>query len=323
MKNFEYAAPASVDEAVAMLSDTWGETEVLAGGTDLVTVLKQRLVEPKRVVSLKQCSDLAGIKKQGDALHIGAMTTLADFIANSDVQNEFPCLHTAAVNVSAPQIINAGTVGGDLLQRPRCWYYRMGFGLLGQHNGKPLIPEGENRYHAVFGNDGPVYFVSPSSLAPGLVALDAKVQVQGPKGNREISVAELYRAPSSEDEREYTIKPNEVLTAIVIPMQGLKNGVYEVRQREGLDWPMTAAVVAYKDEDGKASDARVVLGHVAPTPWKADNAAAALNGQTVNEESAAKAGAAAAEGAKPLSGNAYKVHQIKAAVKRAALAARG
>lgn len=321
MKDFAYAAPSTLDDTIALLSDSWGKTEILAGGTDLLTSLKQDLTAPSKVVSLRNVKGLRGISKKGGVLNIGATTTLAELLDNKDVQKNFPALTTAAQNVAAPQILNLGTVGGDLLQRPRCWYYRQGLGLLAQKDGKSLIPDGENRYHAIFGNTGPAYFVNPSSLAPGLIALGATMNVQGSGGERSIAAGKFFSAPSSESEREYVLKSDEVLTGVSVPLNGLKNGTYEIRQRRGLDWPMVAASVAFKLDGGTASDANVVLGHVAPTPWQSASSSSALNGQQVNEASAAKAGVAAQQGASPMSMNGYKVIQVKVAVKRAVMAA--
>jgi xanthine dehydrogenase YagS FAD-binding subunit len=322
MKSFEYAAPKTLKEATALLSDKWGETEILAGGTDLVTSLKQQLTAPKRVVSLKNISDIRGIKKQGNALNIGAMTTLGELIANADVQKNFPALVTAVKNIASPQILSMGTVGGDLCQRPRCWYFRNGLGAPAQKETAGLVRDGDNRYHAIFGTDGNALFVSASSLGPALVALGAKMTVEGPKGkSRTVSASEFFRAPKSEQEREISIAASEILTGISIPMTGLKNATYEVRHRYGLDWPYVTASVAFSDKNGSVSDARVVLGHVAATPWSAAAAGKALNGTRLNESAAGKCADAAVEGAKPLSRNAYKVQLAKTAVKRAILAA--
>ncbi len=321
MNAFEYANPASVEEAVGLLAASWGETEVLAGGTDLISLLKQGLTQPRLVVSLKNVKGLSGIESKGGAVRIGATTKLKDFVANKDVQTNFPGLVTAARNIAGEQMLNMGTVGGEILQRPRCWYYRNGLGLLGMKEGKSLIETGENRYHAIFANSGAAKFVHASSLAPGLVALGATMHVQGPKGARAVAAGEFFAAPKTETDRESVLAPNEVLTAIEIPAAGLKNGVYEVRHRKGLDWPMVAAFVAFKDNGGKAQDARIVLGHVAPGPWNSKKGAAALEGQAVTDASLANAAEAALAEATPLSGNKYKVQQSKVAIRRAGLAA--
>ena len=320
MKDFEYANPTSVKAAVDLLSNTWGNTEVLAGGTDLITSMKQGLTEPVRLVSLKNIKKLQGISTKKGMLRIGAATPLSALAANDDVQQHFPALVTAIEGIGSAQMINVGTAGGDLLQRPRCWYFRQGYGLLGVYEGKSLIPEGDNRYHAIFGNAGPAYYVNPSSLAPALIALGASVSVVGDDGEREIKVADLHTTPSNTAQREFSIEPNEIVVAITIPMNGLKNATYEIRQRRGLDWPLVTASVAFK-AGSTVSGTNVVLGHVAPVPWRSSAASAALNGKFVNAAAAAAAGEAATRGAVPLSKNGYKVQQVKVAVKRAILAA--
>jgi xanthine dehydrogenase YagS FAD-binding subunit len=321
MKAFEYAAPATVREATALLSDTWGKTEVLAGGTDLLTSLKQDLTAPDRVVSLKNVAELKGISKQGEALRIGATTTLESLVENPEVRERFPALITAAAAVSSPQLMSLGTVGGDLCQRPRCWYYRNGFGLFAQKGGVSLVRQGDNRFHAIFATDGSALFVSASSLGPVLIALGATLHAEGPEGrSREIPAAEFFQIPKHENDRETVLKPNELLTAIVLPLRGLRNAHYEVRHRHGLDWPYVTATVTLPAPGGPASDARVVLGHVAPVPWVAKEAAAVLRGD-INEHVARRCGEAAVRGAQPLSRNAYKVQLVKTAVKRAVLAA--
>ena len=318
MKSFEYTAPKTLDEAAGLLSERWGETEVLAGGTDLVTCMKQQIAAPKRVVSLKNLADLKGIKTEGKSVVIGATTTLGELIANSSVQEHFPALITATKNIMSPQLLTLGTVGGELLQRPRCWFYRNGLGLYSD----TLIREGDNRYHAIFGNAGPALFVHPSSLAPVFVALGATMIVSAAKNKkREVPAAKFFQTPKSDQERESALKPNEILAGISVPISGLKNAVYEVRHRQTIDWPYVTAAVAFALKGGSASDARVVLGHVAPIPWVSQNAAKALNGASITEIAAAKVGDAATQGAKPLSKNEYKVQLVRVAVKRAIIAA--
>jgi len=217
-----------------------------------------------------------------------------------------------------------GTVGGDLCQRPRCWYYRSGYGLLAMQNGKSMVTEGDNRYHAIFGNAGPAYFVNPSSFAPALIALGAKVRIVGPQGSREIPLAEFFRTPAAAGEKENALAPNEILAEILVPPAArVRNATYEVRQKEALDWPLSAAAVALEMDGKTVKSARVVLGHVAPVPWAAKDAEALLAGKTVTEALADQVGEAAVKGAKPLSRNGYKVRLARVAVKRAILRAAG
>ena len=323
MEAFEYASPTTKEAAVRLLAESWGETELLAGGTDLLSLMKDYVSTPKRVVSLAAIPDLKGINyKAASGLRIGATATLQDLLDSADVKKLYPGLIQAAEGVRSQQIHSMGTVGGDLLQRPRCWYFRGGHGLLAQINGKSLVPDGENQFHAILGNAGPAYFVNPSSFAPILIALGAKVRLLGPSGAREVPVDKFFTTPSSNDQREYDLKPNEILTDITVPApSSARMAVYEVRQKEALDWPLAAAAVVLNLSGKTVKSARVVLGHVAPVPWPSPEAEAALAGKTVSESVADEAGKAAVAKATPLSKNSYKVQLARVAVKRAILAA--
>jgi len=323
MQAFEYAQPTTKDEAVRLLAGANGSAVALAGGTDLLSLMKDHIVAPKRVVSLKQVRDLRGIEfKPASGLRLGAMATFEELLDNRDVRKHYPALSQAAEGVASPQVRSMGTVGGDLCQRPRCWYYRSGFGLLATYNGKPLVPDGDNRYHAILGNSGPAYFVSPSSLGPILVALGAKLHLHGPDGNRELAVEKFFVTPGSDQETEHALQPNEIVTEILVPAPGgAKMAVYEVRQKEALDWPLAAAAVVLSMDGSTVKTARVVLGHVAPVPWPAPEAEQYLAGKPLEEEVAAEAGKAALSKATPLSKNAYKVQLARVAVKRALLRA--
>jgi xanthine dehydrogenase YagS FAD-binding subunit len=324
MRAFEYASPTTKEQAIALLGAKWGEREVLAGGTDLLSLMKDAVSEPRRLVNIKDIKELEGIKYDASTgLRLGALVTFQELIENETVRKEYPSLSQAASGVTAPQIRNVGTVGGDLCQRPRCWYFRSGLGLLAQDaSGKSLVIDGENKYHAILANSGPAYFVSPSSLAPALIALGAKVRVFGVKGSREIAAEKFFQTPKSNDEREYVLRPNELVSEILVPpAAGVRNATYEVRQKEALDWPLAAAAVALKMNGTKVASARVVLGHVAPVPWPAAEAEKFLAGKTISAKVAEQAGAAAVTGAKSLSQNGYKIQLARVAVKRAILRA--
>jgi xanthine dehydrogenase YagS FAD-binding subunit len=320
MNSFEYANPTTIQEAVALLAPRWGQADVLAGGTDLLSLLKEGLHAPKRVVNIKGIKELDGITKSEAGLRIGALVTIADLMNNADVKAGYKSLVQAAAGVTSPQIRHMGTVGGDLCQRPRCWYYRDGFGLFGMKDGQSLVQNGENKYHAIFGG-GPAYFVSASSFGPALIALGAKVKLVSAKGTREVPVAKFFVTPANETSREIALAPNEILTEIVIPAGASRNATYEVRQKEALDWPLAAASVALKMKGNSVASAKIVLGHVAPTPWVAADAEKMLVGKTITPEVAEEAGKAAVAGAQPLSQNAYKVQLARVAVKRALLEA--
>jgi xanthine dehydrogenase YagS FAD-binding subunit len=326
MEAFAYANPSTLNEALASLGNTWDEAAVLAGGTDLISLMKQYVYSPKRVVNIKGIKELKGIERRGDgSFRIGAAVTLDELTRHRQLSAELPALLLAARGVTSPQMRNMGTVGGDLCQRPRCWYFRNGLGLLATGpDGKSLVQGGENQYHAILGHQNKAYFVSASSFGPALVSYGAKLKLISPTGSREVDAEKFFRVPASNDEREIDLKPNEILTEIIIPpANGLKSATYEVRQREAFDWPLVTASVAVRMNGGKVSDARITLGHVAPIPWKSDAAAKALIGKSITEATAAEAGAAATVGASPLSQNAYKVQLAKVAVKRALLAAIG
>jgi xanthine dehydrogenase YagS FAD-binding subunit len=321
MQAFEYADPTTLQEALGLLGSKWGEADVLAGGTDQLSLMKDYLATPKRLVNVKNIKELGGIQNSKTGLRIGATVTFEELAENAEVRKLFPALAEAAHGVSSPQIRNMGTVGGDLCQRPRCWYYRQGFGVLATKDGQALVPNGENRYHAILGNSGPAYFVSASSLGPALVALGAKIRLAAASGHREVAAAKFFVTPQNENTREIALLPNEILTEIFVPHEGTKNATYEVRQKEALDWPLAAASVALKMKGSTVASARIVLGHVAPTPWAATQAEQALTGKAVTTESAEEAAKAALADAKPLSQNGYKVQLARVAVKRALLQA--
>lgn len=324
MQPFEYANPSTVKEAVGLLGSQWGEADVLAGGTDLISLMKEYIATPKRVVNIKNIKELGGISNSKAGLRIGAAVTLDELLENAEIRKNFPALMQAAHGVSSPQIRNMGTVGGDLCQRPRCWYYRDGQGLLAKDKGgNSLVPNGENKYHAILGNSGPAYFVSASSLGPALIALGAKVKLVSASGTRELPVDKFFVTPKDDSSREIAMNPNELLTEIIVPHSGSKNATYEVRQKEALDWPLATASVSLKMKGSSIASARVVLGHVAPTPWAASSADQVLAGKALTPAVAEEAAKAALANATPLSQNAYKVTLARVAVKRALLHAAG
>jgi xanthine dehydrogenase YagS FAD-binding subunit len=325
MQRFELANPTTTAQAVSLLGDKWGEVEVLAGGTDLLSLMKDFIVTPKRVVNLKGIKALGGISSTPAGLRIGALATFEELQDSVIVRRSYPALRLAAAGVTSPQIRAMGTVGGDLCQRPRCWYFRGGYGLLGKdQSGKSLVVNGDNRYHAIFGNDGPAYFVNPSSLAPVLVSLGAKIRIHGPRGERTIAAEDFFLTPKSDSEREHALAPNEVLTEVIVPAPGsTKCTIYEVRQKEALDWPLAVACVALTLNGKTVRSARITLGHVAPVPWRARAAEEAIMGKAISEETVALISEAAVKDARPMSGNAYKVQLARVAVKRAILETAG
>jgi xanthine dehydrogenase YagS FAD-binding subunit len=323
MRAFEYASPTTKEQAVGLLGATWGQTEVLAGGTDLLALMKDDVVHPKRLVNIKEIKDLHGVTADAQGLRIGALTTLGDLADNANVLKNYPALADALNEAASPQVRNLATLGGNLCQRPRCWYFRQGLGLLPKdESGKDLVADGDNRYHAILGNDGPAKFVSPSSVVPALIAYGAKVRLVGPKSKRELPLEKFFVTPKTEADREHDLRPNEIITEVVLPSAGgVKAAHYEVRQKEAFDWPLAVAAVALKMNGSAVQSARVVMGYVAPVPWPSPEAEQALAGKNISAEVAEAAANAAVSGAKPLGRNAYKVQLARVAVKRAILKA--
>jgi xanthine dehydrogenase YagS FAD-binding subunit len=323
MRSFEYASPTTKEQAVALLGATWGQAEVLAGGTDLLALMKDDVVRPKRLVNIKQIKEMNGVNATSQGLRIGALTALGELADNVNVIKDYPALAEAINDAASPQIRNMATLGGNLCQRPRCWYFRGGFGLLPKNEaGKDLVTDGENRYHAIIGNDGPAKFVSPSTIVPVLVAYGASVRLSGSKGPRDIPLEQFYVIPKTETEREHDLKPNEILSEIVLPPpRELRVAHYEIRQKQAFDWPLAVAAVALKMNGSSVESARVVIGYVAPIPWRSAEAERVLTGTVISEDTAKAAAEAALQKATPLSHNAYKIQLAKVAVKRAILKA--
>jgi len=323
MRPFEYATPTTKEQAVSLLGAQWGQAEVLAGGMDLLSLMKDDVVHPKRLVSINQLQGLDGPITDGQ-VQFSALTTLAELADNVNVVKDYPALAEAVNHAASPQIRNMATLGGNLCQRPRCWYFRGGFGLLPKdESGKDLAAAGDNRYHAILGNDGPAKFVSPSSIVPALVAYGAKVQLFGPKGSREMPLENFYVIPKAEAEREHDLKPNEIVIRVTLPApdKDLNVAHYEIRQKAAFDWPLVVAVVALRMSGSRVQQARVVMGHVAPVPWVSAEAAQVLTSKNFSEDLVRAAADAALASAKPLSQNAYKVQLARVAVKRAILKA--
>jgi xanthine dehydrogenase YagS FAD-binding subunit len=325
MRAFEYVSPHTRSQAVSLLGASWGSTEVLAGGTDLLALMKDNVITAKRLVNIKDIADLRGVSSTPPGLRVGAMTTLAELGDDQKVKADYPALSEALLEAASPQIRNMATIGGNLCQRPRCWYFRNGFGLLPKdEGGKELIADGENRYHAILGNQGAAKFVSPSTVAPILIAYGATIRLEGAKGKRELPLEKFFVIPKSGNEREHDLRPNEIVTEILIPPAGgVKAAHYEVRQKEAFDWPLAVAADALKMKGSNIESARIVLGYVAPVPWPSAEAERALVGKPVNKDVARRAAEAALEKASPLSHNAYKVRLAKVAVTRAILKASG
>ncbi len=324
MKAFEYAAPRTEAGVLELLSEEPGKTEVLAGGTDLVGLMRKMIVTPDRVINLMDIPTLKVLEAAPEGgLVIGAAVTL-DELLESPYLADYPALVQAIRGIDSMQLQAQGTIGGEVCQRPRCWFFRNGHGLVNPQ--EDPAGQGDNRFHAIFGNQGPAKFVSSSRTAPALIALNAMARVLGPKADDEtmIPLSEFFRTPRYAGQRETVLEPNQFVTHLVLPpVQDRHNATYEVRHGAGPDYPLAAAAAGLQLEQGRVRDARIVLGQVAPTPWISQRAADTLRGLTVSPETAEAAGEAAVSEATPLSGNQYKVQLAKVAVKRAVLLAAG
>jgi xanthine dehydrogenase YagS FAD-binding subunit len=322
MKAFEYAAPQTEQDVLALLSAEPDQVEILAGGTDLVGLMKKMIVTPDRVVNIMEVPTLKSVDELPDGgLSIGAAVTL-DVLLDHPYLDVYPSIKQAIRGISSMQLQCQGTLGGEICQRPQCWFYRNGLGLVGAD-----VEGGANRYHAILGNQGLAKFVNSSRIAPALISLDARLRIIGPDEGAEqfIAVEDFFRVPKREGDRLSALAPGQFVTHVILPpIAGRTCAAYEVRHGEGPDYPLAAASVALRmDALGTVREAKITLGHVAPTPWVAHEAARMLIGHRVDVARAEAAGEAAVALATPMSENEYKVQLAKTAVKRAILLAAG
>jgi len=296
----------------------------IGGGQDLLARLKDYITQPDRVVNVKNALATT-ITRENGGLRLGAAVKMVDLAEHADVARMYPAVTAAAIEVGTPQIRNQGTVGGNLNQRPRCWYFRNEeFVCFKKGGDRCFSPTGENQFHAIFGG-GPSFIVHPSSLAVPFVAYGATFRLFGPNGERLVPAAAYFTLPTRQNVKtENVLAPNELLTHVILPPPGnLKSGHYEVRYKTSHDWPIAFATVLLAMNGTTVESARVVMGAVAPVPWRSQPAEQALAGKTITEATASAAADAAVQGATPLRQNGYKVQVAKTAVKRAILRAAG
>jgi len=326
MKSFEWTNPSSVSEAVKMLTvsapgDIDDAPRPIAGGQDLLTTMKDYTSRPVRVVNLKNIRGLNQIKVNGRGLTIGALVTLSELEEHADVRKSFPGLVEAAHSIATPQIRNLGTVGGNLCQRPRCWYFRLEeVNCLKKGGSECYAANGENKYNAIIGG-GPSYIVHPSDLAPMLLALGASVTVVGAKGKRVIPLDKFFTLPSEGNiRRENVLKNEEIITEIIVPSSAVAaHSTYlKFKERESLDFALASAAVAVQlGANREVKDARIVLGGVAPIPWRVPAAEKFVIGKSLTPDVLAETAKIALAEAKPLEKNAYKVPLTQTLVRRA------
>jgi xanthine dehydrogenase YagS FAD-binding subunit len=330
MKSFELYEPTTVTEAVGLLDKFATSGKALGGGSDLITGVMKDWVTgkgmpiPAQIVDLTTIPELKGIKIGSDGAHIGATTTLTDIVEHADLQNTFPMLTQAAVSIASPLIRNFGTLGGNLNQRPRCWFFRgENFACYKKGGDFCYAVTGDNRYHAIIGGEL-CYIVHPSDTATALLALNATAKVAGPSGTRDVPFDQYFIGPREDVLRENVLKPNEVLTEVFIPAPaaGTKMAWTKLKDRQVYDFALTSVAVSFTANGGNWSDGRVVLGGVSPVPYRAKVVEDALKGKDI--KSTIKAAAAQIRTvARPMSLNAYKVDIAQGLVERTVLQALG
>lgn len=324
MNQFAVATPASYQQAATLLKDKKYTLPILkGGGMDVVDHLKEGLWEPDLLVNVKRIpSDGELIRMDAGKIRIHAAATMADIVASKLVREQAPVLVQALEAAATPQVRNVATAAGNLLQRPRCWYYRNEqFDCLKKGGSRCYAADGENRYHAVFG-DGPCHIVHPSNLAPAAQVCGGAVHLVG--GTREsMPVSDLYHMPDKGIRTEHNLEPGEVVTHLTLT-PAPRSGFYAVKEKQSFDWPLVFACVALEMDAGKIASARVCAGAVAPVPWALPKVEAALKGLSAGDDAAIrKACAVAAEGAKPMTDNAYKLRLLPVAIHRAVVKASG
>ena len=309
MPNFSYVRPKSLKEAIQQLSSKGAR--IHAGGTDLLGCLHDDVFQVKKVVSLSPLDELRGVRQTKDGgLRIGALTPLVEVVNSEPIKEHYPALAQAASDVASPQLRNQGTLGGNICQKPRCWYYRGEFHCLRKGGSKCFAENGENHYHCIFGSGHVCYIVHPSDTAPALMAHEASVRIAGPKGTKLVLLEAFYVLPSSTVEKETTLEPNEIVTEILLPpppKSGLRSGYRKVRARNSWDFALAGVAFALQFKADRIEKARVVLSGAAPIPWRSKPVEDALVAKRLNAGTVERASEAVVKNAEPLEHNGYKI----------------
>jgi xanthine dehydrogenase YagS FAD-binding subunit len=318
--SFSYIRPRSLDEAIDMLS--LEGARIHAGGTDLLGCLRDRVFDVTTVVSIAGLRELRGIAETAEGgLRIGSLTTIAEIARHPVIRSKYQALSMAAAEVASPQLRNQGTIGGNLCQKPRCWYYRGEFHCLRKGGDLCYAVEGENAYHCILGGDN-CFIVHPSDTAPALVALQASVVIAGPSSRRTVTVEDFHMPPSVDYTRETVLESAEIITEVVLPppAEGLRSSYRKVRARRAWDFALAGVALAIVFSGDKASDTGVVLSGAAPLPWRAAEAEKVVRGRRLNPDRAAKAARAAIKNAEPMAQNEYKIPLFQGLIEQQLLA---
>jgi len=320
MKSFANVNPRDLKDAVNKLRQP--NAVPVGGGSDLLGMVKEHLVEPDVLVHLKAVkgADVISWHAKPRGMFIGGLVTLNELSGFEPIRKNYTVLAEAAESVATPQIRNVGTLAGNICQRPWCWYYRNGFPCFKAGGKQCFSITGENQFHAIFGG-GPSFIVHPSDTAPALVALDAQITVMGASGTRQVPAAEFFALPRVDPARENVLAKDEIVAAVRLPevKPNTRSTYHKILDREAWTHAVVSAAVVLEMDQQVCKSARVVLGGVAPIPWRLPKVEAMLAGQRITPELAARAGEVALEGANPLAKNAYKVPLTKAVVRRTVL----
>ena len=318
LQSFAYVRARTLAEAVKLTAEPG--SRIHAGGTDLVGCLRDGVFDAARVVSIGRAAELRGITATADGgLRLGALVSVADVATHATIVERYGALAQAAAVVASPQLRNQGTIGGNLCQRPRCWYYRGDYACTRKGGDTCYAMDGENQYHAIFGGSA-CWIVHPSDTAPALVALDAKVRLVGPKGSRTLPIEKFFVLPDVDVTKENVLETGEVLAEVLLPppVPETKSSYKKVRARGSWDFALAGIALAVSlRPDKKVATARVVFSGVAPIPWRSLNVEQAILGQRLDAKVIAKAAEAAVVGARPLAQNEYKVDMLKGIVTEA------
>jgi len=321
MNSFEHVNVDTVMNAISFLDSDWN-ARIIAGGTDLLGEMKREIIAPQRLVNLKTIKGSSYIQySEEEGLKIGALTTLSDIESNEIVRERFSILSQAISKVGTPQLRNMGTISGNLCQRPRCWYYRNPhYPCLRKGGKRCFAPAGENRYHAILGG-GPCFIVHPSDSAPALIALGASLEIASPEGKKAIPIEEFFVGPKVDPHRENILKSNEIVTEVRVPNpKEDSRGIYlKAMERKAWDFATVSVAAQVAFDDGIVSNSRIVLGGVAPIPWRTPDAEAVVQGKAIDEKTVERVAEVALANSRPLRDNVYKVELAKALVKRALL----
>ena len=308
MPNFSYVQPKTLADAIKHLSSDGARLH--AGGTDLLGCLRDDIFPAKKLVSISQLKDLRGIRQMKDGgLRIGALSTLTEVAHNKMILERYPALAKGALEAASPQLRNQGTIGGNICQKPRCWYYRGEFHCLRKGGDRCYAYQGENQFHCIFGSGGICFVTHLSDTAPALVAYEATALVAGPKGTRRAPLAKFHVLPAEDVKKETVLRPNEIVTEILLPppVQGLRSSYRKVRARQSWDFALAGVALALKFNGDRVEQARVVLSGAAPIPWRSKEVEEAVTGKRLDVDAIARAAEAAVKNAEPLDQNGYKI----------------